>query len=584
MSRRFDLNAPQNNNNGNRRTHHNPRPSHNTASFSNDEENINDNPATENISGQEKPKVTDEAAKGIAKKYLSTKVPKAVAESKPVDAILDKTIKNVKIKIAMSVIINTIIILLPVFLLFLLATYITAILGSFIEEEESANATGINYYLRCSEVNVISTDSSGNSTSKTYPLEEYVAGVVAGEVGGFNNLEVYKAFAIAARTYFASVENNCTIVSGESAQMFSETSDKLIIQAAEETKGQVILKDNNLLMTEYDAFCFVEKTNEYYTLSQVNQKIPTSWVDSHVGRYDYKNCPCEKPDPSMTSCFNSEGRYLDGGHGRGMSQYGALYLATEENLTHEQILAYYYGSDIVISTGAISTIAGLEVKNTTNAKELNVSLDEFLKSQGSSAAIAEQSIYNTVLSNGAGTRAGAVTAAVSLINYLYDNYNVRIPYYWTGAYSKVGINYNFGGPTTPRTSPGGITYTKAGFDCSGFVSWAIRNGGYKFGRLDTRNFHNRFSSDSCAITSQSCIGQPGDLINSASCHVQMIVSVDEAHKSYYVAESSGSYGVIMRQVSMHSGNCGKKAETRILHMDNFYNNQNNVDKNFTIGK
>ena len=583
MSRRFDLNAPQNNNNGNRRTHHNPRPSHNTASFSNDEENINDNPATENISSQGNPKVNDEAAEGIAKRFLRNKVPRGVAESKPVDTIIDKTIKNAKLKIAIKVITSTAIFLLPLILFILLVAYITVVLDIFIEEEESASATGTNYYLRCSEVNVITTDSGGNSTSKTYPLEEYVAGVVAGEVGGFNNLEVYKAFAIAARTYFASVENNCTIVSGESAQVFRETSDKLIIQAAEETKGQVILKDNNLLMTEYDAFCFIEKTNEYYTLSQVNQKIPTSWVDSHVGSYGYKNCPCEKPDPSMTNCFNSEGRYLDGGHGRGMSQYGALYLATEENLTHEQILAYYYGSDIVISTGAISTIAGLEIKNTTRSTVLNVSLDEYLKSKGSSAAVAEQSIHDTVLNYGVGTRAGVVTAAVSLVNYLYDNYNVRIPYYWGGQYQYVGINHNFGAATSTSITPGGSHYSNQGLDCSGFVSWAIRNGGYKLSRQTTAGFHRLFSGDSCIINNSSCVGQPGDLINSASCHVQMIVSVDEAHNSYYVAESTGSYGVIMRQVPMHQSNC-RSAETRLLHMDNFYNNQKNVDTSYTIGR
>ena len=263
-----------------------------------------------------------------------------------------------------------------------------------------------------------------------------------------------------------------------------------------------------------------------------------------------------------------------------MSQYGSLYLAEEKGYTYDEILAFYYGDDVTISSGYLTSIAGLEVKNTTSATNLDRPLGELLNENGASIEDMNAFIKESVESVGKGTRAGVVAAAVSQINYLYDNFNVNIPYYWGGAYIGYGVYDSLGAITSGSTSTGGKTYIRKGFDCSGFVSWAIKNGGYKFGRFVTGGFHNAFSGDSCDITDQNCIGQPGDLINSKTCHVQMIVAVDEASGKYMIAESTGSMGVVMHEWNMHSQNCGRSNETRILHMDSFYNNPNNVDPNY----
>ena len=156
---------------------------------------------------------------------------------------------------------------------------------------------------------------------------------------------------------------------------------------------------------------------------------------------------------------------------------------------------------------------------------------------------------------------------------------MRIPYYWGGDYGRYGANPSFGEKTDVSISKNGTPYYYTGLDCSGFVSWAIKNGGYNFSRHTTMSFHSDFSEDSCNIDSQSCIGQPGDLINSNGCHVQMIVSVDENSGRYYVAESTGTYGIIMRPWNMHAGNCNGQ-ETRIIHMDSFYNNSGNKDNSY----
>lgn len=477
--------------------------------------------------------------------------------------------------IAKKIVIKVAIIAIPIILLLILILYIViAITGS----DDGSIAMGSYYSMRCPEVTVIFTDKKNGyevTGTATYPLEEYVAGVVAGEVGFLGSLEVDKTFAIAARTYFLTHDDgNCTIESSDRKQVFREltesSTDKQALQAAEETAGQVLLSNNELYGTQYDAFACIAKDNNYYTIAQANQKIPIEWIEGRIN-------PINQPDWFICNGIEN----LRNHHGNGLSQYGSLYLATEKEYTYDQILEFYLGDkDIKISRGAYMTsIAGLEVKDTTNSQMINASLENYLSNNGSSVEQLNSFIYESVSKNGKGTREGVVTAAVSLINYLYDNFNVRLPYYWGGSYQNYGVSPNFGswvGPSCSETT----CYFKSGFDCSGFVSWAIKNGGYNFNRNSTYGFDDKFSSDSCDITSKDCIGQPGDLINSRECHVQMIVAVDQESGQYIIAESTGgNMGLIMRKWNMHSGNCSSST-TKILHMDRFYNDHSNVDPNY----
>lgn len=463
--------------------------------------------------------------------------------------------------------ISIIVILLFSFIPFFIIAFIISIIIALLGGGRHGVAMNGYYAMRCPEVTVTFVDENYVPTEvKTYPFEEYIAGVVGGEVGHFNSPEVYKAFAISARTYFFSAENNCSIESSDRYQVCKEENiTDAIRTAVEETKGKVLLREKDIFQTEYDAFACIDKDDDYYTIAQQNQKLPITWINSRINVNS-------KPE-----WFICDG-ILREHHGRGMSQYGSLYLAEEKGYTYDEILAFYYGDDVTISSGYLTSIAGLEVKNTTSSSVIDDTLGELLNENGASIEDMNGFIKESVESVGKGTRAGVVAAAVSQINYLYDNFGKRLPYYWGGAYTGYGVYKELGGATTPIISKYGTCYTKKGFDCSGFVSWAIKNGGYKFGRYSTVDFHNVFSGDSCDITDQNCIGQPGDLINSRDCHVQMIVAVDEASGKYMIVESTGSMGVVMREWNMHSIHYGYK--TRILHMDSFYNNPNNVDPNY----
>lgn len=496
--------------------------------------------------------------------------------SKKTAHVAGKTAKN----IAKTLIIKKIISFIPV-KIFLISSAIILLIISFLLAilvtifgggGHRGVAMGSYYSMRCPEVTVIFTDKKNGYEEtgvNTYPLEEYVAGVVAGEVAFLGSLELDKAFAIAARSYLLTHDDDCTIESSDRKQVFREltdsSTDRLAIQAASETAGQVLLSNNQLVSSQYDAFACIAKDNNYYTISQANQKIPIEWVDARISK------------PSWLICNGREN--LQQHHGNGMSQYGGLYLATEKGYTYDEILEFYLGDrDITISRGGfLTSIAGLEVKDTTNSEIIDDSLQNYLLDKGSSVEEMNEFIYESVSEAGKGTREGVVTAAVSIINYLYDNFNVRLPYYWGGNYQQYGVNMNFGG--SAKTSCSSTTcYSRYGFDCSGFVSWAIKNGGYKIDRLTTVGFHNQFSNNSCNVKSESCIGQPGDLINTSGVHVQMIVAVDQESGQYMIAESTGgNYGLIMRKQGIHESYFD---DTRILFMDEFYNNLQNVDENY----
>ena len=185
----------------------------------------------------------------------------------------------------------------------------------------------VNY---CSKVSIINGEDAGE-----YDFEDYIAGVVNAEVGILRNEEVYKAFAVAARNYLLthSTENNgvCSIEDSSYFQTFTPTNNQKVIDAVNATKGEFLYNDGKLVSTQYDAFCWYEKDDNYYTLKQQNQKIPSDWVEQNVD-IAYRSYKCATGS--------------NHGHGNGMSQYGSKYLASVQGYTYDKILNYYYRGNI----------------------------------------------------------------------------------------------------------------------------------------------------------------------------------------------------------------------------------------------
>ena len=504
--------------------------------------------------------------------------PKLPLLNKPIASITSKEESHIKTSsVAVKALKNPItrkiiLIAIPIFLVLLLILFVAASLGG--DNYGNGRLATKGYYVSpCQDITVIFTDKKNNyevTGTGTYDLETYVAGVIAGEVGFLGSLEVDKTFAIAARSYGLANANNCVIESSDRKQVFRELTnsptDKLAIQAAEETKGQVLLSNNELASSQYDAFACIDKDDNYYTISQANQKIPIEWVNSKIN------------PSSMPEWFICNGREnLKNHHGNGLSQYGSLYLATEHNYKYDQILNFYLGDNFTISTNGISSsIANLDIKVTKNASySLDMPIEDFLISKGSSLNDYNNYIKNSVIEAGSGTREGVVTAAVAMINYLYDNYDAKLPYYWKGKEDSMGLSTNIG-TYKQSMSPSGNLYYYQSFDCSGFVSWAIRNGGFNFSKLGSNDFYSKFSNNSCNVTESSCIGKPGDLIW-CDGHIQLIIETDEESGKYIIADST-DYGVTMREQGIND--IINQKTTKVLFLDNYYNDRSNVNLNY----
>lgn len=240
------------------------------------------------------------------------------------------------------------------------------------------------------KVNGVKLDTGEIVDGYTLDFEEYVAGVIKHEMFfstkseyGDTYYEATKALAVAARTYAYRVTDGCTkpIENSTNYQTFSildlnNEHDKKVMDLVKEVSG-ILMKDSNgnLVSGQYDSFCYTSKNNGVYHMHQGNIDIPISWTKKmniegmgdtenvtrdgkvHTSGWIRLNCPCnnsqhgnnvDTENKACTIMKNGVIEYLDGGHGNGMSQYGALYLDEEEGLNYDEILKRFYGDDIVL--------------------------------------------------------------------------------------------------------------------------------------------------------------------------------------------------------------------------------------------
>ena len=173
---------------------------------------------------------------------------------------------------------------------------------------------------------------------------------------------------------------------------------------------------------------------------------------------------------------------------------------------------------------------------------LHEPLDTFLESKGTSLEEFNNLIASNVQEAGSGTRAGVVAAAVTLIAELGNNYGVKIPYYWTGGHGHIatGAEASWGSGRC-YTNANGQAYTYCGLDCSGFVTWAINNGGFSIPVQSSGTFVYLAGAKRVSLSS-SAVLQAGDLL-ATSGHIILIVGVDDS--GYICAEAAGNETGVM---------------------------------------
>ena len=201
----------------------------------------------------------------------------------------------------------------------------------------------------CKKITVVNENGEYEGT---YNLEDYVAGVVSGETHILDDEVTFEAMSVAIRTYALYVTNNCSrsITNSEQNQVMSNPNNvsNKIKKAVAKTKGQVLTYNGKLIMSEYDSFymgdgfycdknfCYsnYRKISNPYMPAKVHKvKVPATWLED-----------------------------LSGGHGNGMSQYGAKYLSMQ-GYSYDQILKYFYVDGVEISTIVKPNIEGLTLEN-----------------------------------------------------------------------------------------------------------------------------------------------------------------------------------------------------------------------------
>ncbi len=181
--------------------------------------------------------------------------------------------------------------------------------------------------------------------AKSYPLDQYVEGVIGAEVlgaywgSGESKDIIYKtlqAFAVSVRSYALSVTNGGTksILNSSANQVFTDLylkndDEKYVYarNAALSTAGKVLEYNGKVIMAEYSSFA---KGKNYYQ-------------EGDLCYTTYKKIGGSNPTEHTVIAKCKWG--LAGGHNRGMSQWGALYLSSL-GYTAPEIVTHFYGNDV----------------------------------------------------------------------------------------------------------------------------------------------------------------------------------------------------------------------------------------------
>lgn len=355
----------------------------------------------------------------------------------------------------------------------------------------------------------------------TFNLEDYVAMVVNAENNsGYD--EAMKAQIIAARTFALVRTKGCTVPIRNSTndQVAKANPSDKILQLVAETAGQVLTYQGEMFLSQYDSF---DGTCSGSTCTAVYTKLPNGETHTVV----------------IPNGFQK----IYGGHGRGMSQVAANYMASQGS-TYEEILKYFYspGVEITTSSGDFSSTVGNGVVLSRTG------IVEALAGAGYTLESYSSEMLKAVDNSGVATRSAVLTVA----RYATSNfYNI------TGGKKLHYLKVHFASDKTYGFSS---PFSK---DCSSFVSWVLYNAGFEFESRTSRSW----GSVSSKVPASQRSGKPGDLLWNDG-HIAIIVGVDD--EGYYTAEAhSPSEGLITRHIPFNN------PTKYVINMDAWYAQHDN---------
>ena len=224
-------------------------------------------------------------------------------------------------------------------------------------------------------------------------------------------------------------------------------------------------------------------------------------------------------------------------------------------------------------------------------------VETILASHGSSVKQFNDTLKANTVSKGIGSRQAVAEAASLLIN-TFETYGYRLPYSysggWGGGYNNnpavtsyyginpgMGASINNGSGYTIQFDSGPTTYYYVGLDCSGFVAWALRNGGINAPVIGASQYDAIDGSVQHNANSTSFIGQAGDVLANKH-HVILILRYNEADQSYTIAEAKGKkYGILISNAPIST-----LGSYRVVDMSSYYNSKvnGNYENDFESGR
>lgn len=271
--------------------------------------------------------------------------------------LADKAKVTIKVAKLTTSIIILILIMCPFIFLLLFVSVILTELG-FYDNNKTSQSSHVSFL---SEVKA--NCESVVVDRKSVSIEDYIATVVASEIGNDAPREAKKALAIVARNYVIKNTNTCSndVPSTDADFLLynkSITPNQDTINAVLETKSQNLYLNNSLVNTTHDNFCTVEETRSDGTGGYK--------CDSNSCQVTYAKVGSTGKSTGETLTIKVPASYKDkftGGDCYGMSTIAAVYMANRGN-NAEEILKTFYGDEIVIESYA--QVGGLEATDNAN--------------------------------------------------------------------------------------------------------------------------------------------------------------------------------------------------------------------------
>jgi peptidoglycan hydrolase-like amidase len=212
--------------------------------------------------------------------------------------------------------------------------------------------------------------ASGSNVYTGYiDFDDYIAGVVDGEIGFMQYLETKKAQAVAARTFsMVRHESGSPVNVG---QAYSYNTNSSSVQSSNETSGEVVLYNNGLIEAKYSARCngdYTQNATEgvwapYQSCNTSGTYRPYLLSVSCAGHI---NCSQTSESPCCQVQISTTGNpgYIFG-HGVGMCQRG-IESYGQYGWDYQQMLTHFYTNVCVANTGSSSgNCPGVQTINQT---------------------------------------------------------------------------------------------------------------------------------------------------------------------------------------------------------------------------